>query len=59
MEDSRKILEQIYGVGEGVVLHEGIVIRSCQRWRILTSVFYSNLKGVNLKTFVNHEGIYS
>ena len=47
---------QIYWVTD---LHGGLKIRSCQRQKLFTNAFYSNLKTVNLKIFANHEEIYA
>ena len=40
----------------GTLLHEGLMIRSCQGQGSFTNAFSSNLKTVNLKIFANHEG---
>ena len=44
----------------GAVLHEGLMIRSCQGWGSFSNAFSSNLKTVyDLEVFGNHEGIYT
>ena len=52
----RNYFGKIYG---GVVQHGGLMIRSCQGRDSFTNAFSSNPKTVNLKIFVNHEGIYT
>ena len=43
----------------GAVLHEGLMIRSCQGQRRFTNVFCSNPRLVIPKVLANHEGIYT
>ena len=43
----------------GAVLYRGLIMRSCQGLGSFTNAFSSNVKTVNLKIFVNHEGIYT
>ena len=45
-------------VREGVVLHGGLMNRSCQGPGSFTNAFFSNLKTENPKMFANHEGIH-
>ena len=49
------------GGGRGAVLHEGLMVKSCQGWGGgSTNAFSSNLKTVyNHEIFGNHEGIYT
>ena len=43
----------------GTVLHGGLMIRPYLGQGSFTNSFSSNLKTLNLKMFVNHEGIYT
>ena len=43
----------------GFVLHRGLMIRSFQGRGSLANPFSSNLNTVNLKTFPDHDGIYT
>ena len=55
--------QQFFGtnlLGGGVtVLHEGLMIRSCQGLVSFTNAFFINSKPVNLKDFDNSEKIYT
>ena len=43
----------------GPVFTWGLMIRSCQGQGSFENTFFSTLKIVNLKIFVNHKGIHS
>ena len=62
------MVDNFFGGGEGeggggAVLHEGLMVKSCQGWvggGGSTNAFSSNLKTVyNHEIFGNHEGIYT